>query len=726
MRDSIEREVPAEELVPGDLIFVAEGDVVHADAQLLQAANLTVDESHLTGEAEPQARTPDLPMAAELWAGSRILTGHGYARVSATGERTRYGQLARLTRQSAAEITPLQQKIARMTARFFAAALAAAAAVFAFRLWRGQRLDQSFLYAISVAMSAVPEEFLLVFTVFLSVSAWRLSRHKVLVRRLTSVETLGSTTQICLDKTGTLTRGTFTLQTHLVLDPECGEHGLLEAAVLACEIHPGDPMEQAILLHCQEHGIDVPQLHQKWLLALDYPFDPIGKHMSHVWKYRNGRPPSGAGSRIVAKGALEGILAHCRIDPEQRNRAEAANREMAAAGIRVLAVASRWGEPQQGGDSLDGFTGTREQDERELTLHGLIGFQDPLRPEVGAAVRECQQAGIRLKLVTGDHLLTAHAVAEAAGIAHQDDRIETADAIEGLSGKQLQDLVERTAIFARARPEQKFAIVDALRAAGEIVAMTGDGINDAPALRRAHIGVSMGRRGTAVAREAADLVLLDDNFSSLVAAIREGRRVFADLQSAFLYLVAFKTMVVAVALSTPLLGMPILLLPVNLVWLELIVHPVSALVFDSGRGCAALMSRPPRALAAAVIPLRSGLIAALSGALVACGALMLYHYRLDYGEAYARTIALTTIVAGSIVLTAAELARDRARSASRIPLGLRFWIVSALVAASLPLLISIPSAADLLGIKWVQPRDFVLALLIALAATGWRVAGPMA
>jgi len=725
LRDGSEHKIPVEELVPGDLLAVSEGDVLHADAQLCWGANLSVDESHLSGEAQPQLKTPELPQSRDLFAGSRVLSGHGYAEVTATGERTRYGRLARMVQQAGVETTPLQKKIARMTTRFLAGALMAAIAIFAVRSFQGEPLDRCFLYAISIAMSAVPEEFLLVFTVFLSVCAWRLSRRNVLVRRLSSVETLGSTTQICLDKTGTLTRGTFSLETHLVLDAAIDEHGLLEAAVLACEPHPADPMEQAILRHCQEHGIEVAQLHEKWLLAFDFPFDPIGKHMSHVWRLRNLRTVSGAATRIVAKGALEGILAHCEIEPGQRERAEAANRELAAQGVRLLAVASRWGEPiERSIDPLDGFSGMREHDERGLTLHGLIGFQDPLRPEVAEAVRECQTAGVKLKLVTGDHLLTAHAVAEAAGIAHQDDRIQTADAITGLSGKPLLDLVEHTAIFARAQPEQKFAIVDALRAAGEIVAMTGDGINDAPALRRAHIGVSMGQRGTAVAREAADLVLLDDNFSSLVAAIREGRRVFADLQSAFLYLAGFKTMVVLAALATPLLGLPILLLPVDLVWLELVVHPVSALVFDSGDGSPALMHRPPRPPDAPVIPLMPGLIAAASGALLAAGGLWLYHWRLANGQAYARTVAFTTILAGNILLTAAEIARNPGRPQTRVPLGLRFWIVSALVAASLPIFISIGPVAALLGISWISLYDFGLALLIALLAVGWRGAAP--
>ncbi len=719
IRDGIERELPTEELVPGDLMIIGEGDVLHADATIRWAANLSVDESHLSGEAEPQLKSADVARAQSVFAGSRVLTGHGYAEVTATGERTRYGQLARLTQDSVTGATPLQEKIARMTVRFLGVALVAAVALFLIRWAGGAPPDQAFLSAISLAMSAVPEEFVLVFTLFLSVCAWRLSRHNVLVRRLTSVETLGSTTEICLDKTGTLTRGSFSLQVHQVLDPNTSEQDLLEAAVLACEPHPADPMERAILEHCQEHGIDVPRLHQRWLLAFDYPFDPVGKHMSHIWQLRDGRCEAGTRTRIVAKGALEGVLTHCRLAPGERERAEAANRELAAAGIRVLAVASRWGSANVE-DPLDGFSGMREQDERDLTLHGLVGFQDPLRPEAAQAVRECQAAGIKLKLVTGDHLLTAHAVAEAAGIAHRDDRIQTADAIDGLSGKPLRDLIAHTAIFARAQPEQKYVIVDALRAAGEIVAMTGDGINDAPALRRAHIGVAMGRRGTAVAREASDLVLLDDNFSSLVVAIREGRRVFADIQSAFLYLVGFKTMVVGLALVAPLLGLPILLLPVDLVWLELIVHPVSALVFDTGVGSPALMRRPPRSPAAPIISFWPAVRSVLSGALVAAGTLWLYHERLSRGVAYARGAAMTVVIAGSILLVAAEMASNPNRQRTRIPLGPRFWLVCVPLTASLPLLMAIRPAASLLGIDLIGPFDFAIALLIAVLAVGWR------
>jgi P-type Ca2+ transporter type 2C len=725
VRDGAEREIPTAQLVPGDLMVIAEGDILHADAVVRWAANLAVDESHLSGESEPQPKAPGVVDADSVFAQSRVITGHGYAEVTATGQQTRFGGIARMVQEAETGATPLQRKIGRMTASFLAVALVAAAGIFGLKLSRGEPLNGAFLYAISLAMSAIPEEFLLVFTLFLSVCAWRLARQRVLVRRLTSVETLGSTTVICLDKTGTLTRGTFSLEVHLVLDPGITEHALLEAAVLACEPHPADPMEQAIVAHCQEHGIDVPRLHDQWVLVCDYPFDPVGKHMSHVWR-RDGDGGSEEHARVVAKGALEGILAHCRLDPDERQRAEAANTQLAAAGMRVLAIASRPAAPgEHDGDvTADGFTGMREHDERDLKLQGLVGFHDPLRPEVAAAIRECQEAGIKLKLVTGDHLLTAHAVAEAAGIAHRDDLIQTTEVIEGLRGKALIDIVERTPIFGRAQPEQKFAIVSALRAAGEIVAMTGDGINDAPALRRADIGVSMGRRGTEVAREASDLVLLDDDFSALVVAIREGRRVFADIQRAFLYLVAFKTMVVALALSAPLLGLPILLLPVDLVWLELIVHPVSALVFDSGTGSDLLMRKPPRDPDAAIIPLWPGLRSAISGALLAAGALWLYHVRLGYGEAYARGAAMTVIVTGSLLLVAAELYRNPVRLNKQAALGLRFWTICVLVAASLPLFMAIDPAANVLGVAWISPADFGLALLIAASAVAWQVFVP--
>ena len=415
-------EIPTAELVPGDLLLFREGDILRADGIVRRAANLTLDESQLTGEAEPQDKIactgPSGSEAGEkcrFFAGSMVLAGHGMGEITATGPRTRFGNIARLVGEAELQATPLQMKTARVARWLIGIALGLAAAIFAVRWSSGAPPNEALLYAVSLAMSAVCEEVVLVLSLFLTLAALRLSRTGVLVKRLASVETLGSTTVICMDKTGTLTAGKFALEAHRSLDAgRLGEPALLEAAALACEPDATDSLEREILAHCQSHGVDVAALQRNWRLAYDYPFDMVGKHMSHVWMRAPGGNGGAASARIVAKGALEGILEHCTLKPGDRERAYALNSELADQGMRVLAVAGRFattGDPAHVGA---GFCGAREQDERDLVLYGLLGFRDPLRPEVPAAVSECQSAGVKLKLITGDHALTAHAVAEAA------------------------------------------------------------------------------------------------------------------------------------------------------------------------------------------------------------------------------------------------------------------------------------------------------------------------
>lgn len=719
MRDGVLGELDAELIVPGDIVLSGEGDVVHADGLVRSAANLTVDESMLTGEADPQGKTPlsgrEQPdHEHRLFAGSRVLTGHGYVEVTQTGVRTRYGAIAQLTAGTQPARTPLQAKIATVVVRLAGVALLLAGAIFALRWWQGTPPSSAFLYAVSLAMSAVPEEFVLVYTLFLSLAAWRLSSHQVLVRRLDSLEAMGCTSTICLDKTGTLTQGAFFLESHSPLDAQNSERELLEASALACELGSTDPIELAILSHCREHGVDVARLHSDWALAFDYPFDPVGKHMSHVWRRRDQQ--SAPSAVIVAKGALEGVLAHCAISEQAMRRAEAAHEAMARQGMRILAVARRYGRLDDAPEAPAGaLTGRRDHDERDLTLIGLLGFRDPLRAGVADTVAECQGAGIRLKIITGDHLMTAHAVADAAGVAHSDDALADAATIDFSQSGRLAEIAERTAVFARAQPEEKYRIVDALRAAGEIVAMTGDGINDAPALRRADIGVCMGRRGTEVAREAADLVLLNDDLGSLVSTIGEGRRVFKDIARAFLYLLAFKTMVVSVALAAPLAGLPILLLPMDLVWLELIVHPISALVFEGASRGMPVMGEPPRRPNEPIMERRQALSAIACGVLLAVGALILFLLRLERGEAYARGLAMTVIVGGSLILAVAQAGtRIFARPSRLLAIGLP-------LAASLPLFMAWKSVGGMFGIGPISLADGSLAVGIAAAATLWRV-----
>jgi Ca2+-transporting ATPase len=712
VRGGTAREIATEEIVPGDALLLSEGDVIHADGLVRRAANLAVDESQLTGESEPQGKAPLeagtgglVPESGRVYAGSVVLAGHGLAEVTETGGRTRFGRIARLVAEAGAQPTPLQRRTGRMVRALGLAAFAVAVAVFLLSLWRTGDPYGALLGAVSLAIAAIPEEFPLVFTLFLSLGAYRLSRHRVLVRRLACVETLGSTTVVCTDKTGTLTEGRFAVDAHVAVDAGVDEATLLEAAALACEPAPADPMERAILAHCAEHGIDVAALQGRWTLAADYDFDPAGKHMSHVWTPTDGM------ARIVAKGALEGVLDHCRPDPATRARAEAENRRLAAQGMRVLAVAAR---------DLGRPTGVRAEDERDLVPVGLLGFRDPLRPEVPSAIAECTAAGIAVKLVTGDHALTAHAIADAAGVPHADDGVVTGAELDRLPPAERAERVRRAAIFARVRPEQKLAIVEALAERGEIVAMTGDGINDAPALRRADIGISLGIRGTEVARAAADLVLLEDDFASLVATVREGRRIYANIQRAFLYLLAFHTPIIALALAAPLLGLPLLLEPVHLVWLELIVHPVSALVFEAEAAPPDLMRRPPRDPGEPLVPLRLAARSVASGVVLAAGALWAYVAHLPEGVPYARSLGVAVVVAGSLLLVWAERAPEGSFLSVPPPRSARFWVVWVAVAASLPLFLHVRTLAAVFRVEPLSASDWGHVLLLAAASVAWR------
>jgi len=705
LRDGEAVEIPTERIVPGDVLLMREGDVLHADGEIAWSANLSTDESMLTGESVPN----DKPPGAKFFAGSRILTGQGGGVAGSTGLKTEYGKIAQLVAGAATGRTPIQEKTDRLVGALGRAAAVVAGAVFLLAWWRGHSLAAAFVSGISVAMAAMPEEFPLVFTLFLSLGAWRLARRRVLVRRIASVETLGSTTVICTDKTGTLTRGEFVLEA-AVPAGDFAETELLEAAVLACEIDPSDPIEVATLDFARAAGLDPGALHGGGHLVRDHDWDPLGKHMTHVWK----AAPGSSGLVVAAKGAFEGILEHCALSPERLREAEARHSELAAGGLRVLAVAGK----KEGIDARE-----RSEDEKDLALLGFLGFRDPLRPEIVAAVAECRSAGIRIKLVTGDHPVTARAIAESAGIARSDADIVTGDALASLDPGAFDTRVAEATVFARIRPEQKYAIVDSLRRRGEVVAMAGDGINDAPALSRASIGISMGERATEVARAAADIVLLDDNFGSIVTTVREGRRIYDNLEKSFRYLLAFHVPIVLLAIAAPALGMPLLLLPVHLVWLELVVHPVSALLFEGEPAAPDLMARPPRPPGTSLMPRREALRSILTGALLASATLLLYGTFLRLGEDAARGIALAALVPGTLWIAWAERAGEQSWAAAGIPRTARFWMIVIPVAGSLPVLLAIPSTAAILHARLPAPGQWAIALGAASAAVAWRAWG---
>ncbi|MGE0392951.1 MAG: cation-translocating P-type ATPase [Vicinamibacterales bacterium] len=736
VRDGRVTEVALEDVVPGDLLVLLDGHVAAADGTVVWAANLAMDESSLTGESEPQPKHPQPPAATEdgdpgrspapdarFHAGALTVTGQGFGRVTATGPGTAYGHIAALVTETTPPASPLQRHAAALVRRLGALALVLAAALAGVAVLQGASWSEALLGGVSFGMAAIPEEFPLVLTIFLSAGAWRLAQHGLLVRRLASVETLGATTVICTDKTGTLTRGTFDAAEHRILQPGLSETAFLEAALLACERSPADPMEQALERYARVRGVAHETVVARHTLVRDYDFDPVGKHMSHVWLNGSGGDGAGAGGDaadrgivVAAKGAVEGVLAHVAAGDPSRAALIAANADMAARGLRVLAIAGRRG----------GKAGaTRDDDERDLVIQGLVGFQDPIRPEVPPAVAECQRAGIAVKMITGDHALTAHAVAEAAGILHDDDLIVTGDDLEALDADARRARIRAGAIFARVSPQQKFLIVDTLRQLGAVVAMTGDGVNDAPALRRADIGIAMGRRGTDVARATADLVLLDDNFASLVATVREGRHLHQNIQRAFLYLVAFHVPIVALAVLAPLAGVPLLLHPIHMVWLELIVHPVSALIFQADPVTDAVMQRPPRDPQTPLLPRSALWRSVAAGALLSATTFGIYAWELEAGtEAAARGLALLALLAGYQTLVFVERRALPGLGVAALPRSGLFWSVWLGATLSLVVVLAVPALASLFRVVPVPPAQLALAVAAGVAAVAWRFVLP--
>lgn len=691
-RDGGQQSVPVEELVVGDVVELHEGDVVPADAELLELTQLQVDESALTGESLPVAKAP----TDAVWAGTTVLAGRAVVRVVATGGRTRYGRIGTLVAAVGQRQTPLQRALGRLVRALAVLAAVFCTAVVLAELWHGSGWGEAVIAGVSLAIAAIPEEFAMVYGLYLALGAWRLAKEGALVRRLPGVETLGSTTVICVDKTGTLTEGSLAVGSAVPLgstDDRTAMIELLETAVLASEPDPFDPLDLAIVAEARREGVDVDVLHGGTLVT-DWPFDPTDRYLTHVWRRLDGS------HRAAAKGALEGLLHRLSVDDPTRRRLEEVNHRLGDEGMRVIAVA---------GADVPGPTQDRRADEDGLGLLGVIAFTDPIRAGVEEALAECRAAGIRVVMITGDHPATAHAVAEGLGLPHQGptgDLIATGADLDRAHGEGHDRLVAEANVFARTRPEQKHLLVEALRARGEVVAMTGDGINDAPALRAADIGVAMGRRGTEVARQASTMVLLDDSFATIVAAVREGRRIYDNLTRAFAYLIAFHPPLLLGALVVPLLGRPLLLLPVHLVVLELVLHPIVSLVFQADPADADVMSRPPRPVShglgirALWHPYAVGLL--LAGALVAVYLVLLEHWPED--EARGAALAVLLLSQPLLILVArspaAPLWRTPLRPTPEL-LGSVLAVLAVTVAAvHLPPLAALLSVAPFPIVAW--------------------------
>jgi Ca2+-transporting ATPase len=721
IRDGVHVRIPGREVARGDILLLAEGDRVPADALLRRAINLTVDESLLTGESVPvrkvpssDARTLERPGGDDLpsvFSGTLVTAGQGLAEVVGTGLRTELGKIGKALQQVQPEATLLQKETGRLVRAFALAGLIAGVAVVVlFALTRGgsaQMWKEGFLAGIAMAMATLPEEFPVVLTVFLALGAWRISRSRVLTRRMPAIETLGAATVLCVDKTGTLTQNQMTLARLALaggrtLDLEAGAaelseefHGLLEHAILASKRDPFDPMERALhvagdrLLGRSEH------LHPDWSLVREYPLTPELLAVSHAWKHDGGTIV------VSSKGAPEAIADLCHLASEQR---EALSREVAALasqGLRVLGVAC--GEHREA-DLPDAHHDLR------LSFVGLLGLADPLRPTVPAAVAECRTAGIRVVMITGDYPATAQSIAKQAGLANHETVI-TGPELDRMTDEELAGRIKDVQVFARVVPEQKLRIVTALKANREVVAMTGDGVNDAPAIRAANIGTAWGGRGTDVARESASLVLLDDDFSSIVAAVRLGRRIFDNIKKAIAFILAVHVPIAGLSIFPVFFpDWPLLLLPVHIVFLELVIDPSCSLIFEAEEAEANVMHRPPRPpterlFSSATIGL--ALLQGVSTLAVCLGVFLLS--RQSHSADAARGLTFTTLVVAflAIILTNRSWVRTIIRTL-RVPNSAMWWVVGGTVAL-LALVLFVPMAQQLFHFAPLHMSDLALA-----------------
>ena len=597
IRDGETLRIPGREVVMGDILVLEAGDRIAADALLIEAQELEADESLLTGEAVPvrkrAARSGDADRAdpggddtPHLYSGAVVTRGGGIARVIATGMRSRIGQIGRFLETLETEAPHLQKETAHMVGLCAVGGMAVALMVVLLYGWMRGDWMAALLAGIATAMSLLPEEFPVVLTIFLAMGAWRIAQVGVLTRRASAIEALGAATVLCTDKTGTLTQNRMTVAELWLpsgsaatlgdgsLPPKF--HELIGGAALASAPVPVDPMEVAF--HSTAKDVRLPA-RADWALVHTYGLRPDLLAMSNVWR------PVEIGEPLVvaAKGAPEAIAQLCRLDREARQALQQAVHEMAARGMRVLGVASA--------KSVEADVG-KGQEAHDFSLLGLIGLSDPLRAGVPEAMVQCRSAGIRVVMITGDYPATAQAIATQAGIGS--GALMTGDEVRALSDAELGARVKHVAIFARTMPEQKLRIVSALKLAGEVVAMTGDGVNDAPALKAANIGVAMGRRGTDVAREAAAIVLVEDDFGAIVVAIRLGRRIYDNIRKAIGFIFAVHVPIAGLAISPLLLDLPLVLGPIQIALLEMIIDPVCALVFEAEREESRIMQRPPR------------------------------------------------------------------------------------------------------------------------------------
>ncbi len=708
IRDAKEQKIPSRDVVVGDLLVVNEGDRVAADCVIVKSSHVQVDESLLTGEAVPVVKSLQSKddRANHLFSSTLITKGHAIAKVVNTGINTEVGKIGASLNIRAVQRTPLQIEIGKLVRIFtIIAVLSSVLVTMAYVLTRGDWL-QGALAGIAVAMSLMPEEFPVIMTIFLAIGAWRLSKKKVLVRQSTATENLGAITLLCVDKTGTLTLNemsvtecrtstqTIAFDSNMGVDLPDEIKTLIEYGVLASHRELFDPMEKSIRKVLDLKLSGSTYVHDDWVLEKEYPLTPELMSMTCVWKSGNS-----SDFQVACKGAPEAILSLCSFKPEEKSEVLEHVKSMSSQGLRVLAVAK---------SSFQGATLPINQSGFKFTYIGLIGLKDPFRKEVPAAIAECHVAGIRVLMITGDYSGTASKIASDIGLTNP-NVVLTGNQIAALSDNELVQKLKETNVFARMVPEQKLRIIKALKSDSQVVAMTGDGVNDAPSLQWADVGISMGGRGTDVAREASDIVLLDDCFTSIVSAISSGRKIFENIKSAMSYVFAVHVSIAGMAIAPVLFGLPVALFPAHIVFLELIIDPACTLIFESDPVDADTMKRPPRKIGSRLFTWREIYLNMLEGfiMLVAVFAVYVAGHRSGLSDENNRTLAFCAFIFSNLGLIAIN--RTHVFNFKNRP----FNIIASLAIVGLIIVIYVPALRPLFGFYPISFFDWLIALVIA-------------
>ena len=727
IRDGEETRIAGFEVVTDDIIVLQEGDRVPADATVLHSVNLLADESLLTGEPVPvrkndwdgvekiiQPGGDDLPF---VYSGSMIVQGNGIARVTSIGINTEIGKIGKALESVKEEPTRLKQEMGSLVKKLtIIAAVLCILVIVGYTLTRGS-LVNGFLAGITLAMAMLPEEFPVILTVFMALGAWRMSKKKVLTRKPSAIETLGSATVLCTDKTGTLTQNKMTVtrlyngKDFLTVAKANGFnsefHEIIEYGILSSQTNPFDPMEKAITSMGDLYLKGTEHLHKNWEMIKEYPLSKELLAMSRVFSFKRTQ------EKIIAtKGAPEAIFDLCHLDGKSKKHLSLAVEELAAGGLRVLGVAK----------AKINVKGLPEiQHDFTFDFIGLIGLSDPIRKNVKKAVSECYKAGIRVIMITGDYPVTAKNIALEIGLENP-DRCITGQELQVMTEKELCKKIKGINVFARVVPEQKLKIVNALKKNKEIVAMTGDGINDAPALKSANIGIAMGEKGTDVAREASSLVLMDDNFSSIVGAIKMGRRIFDNLQKAFGYTFAIHVPIAGLSLIPILLGnFPLILWPVHIVFLELIIDPACSIIFEAEKEEINIMNRSPKRIDEPFFGVKKILFSCLQGVGILIITLTVYiaGLHLGYEAKEVRAMAFTTLIVSNIAVIFTNRSwTDNIFKIIATPNKAVLWVAGGAI-FFLALILNIPFFLDLFQFHKLPLINIVICSLAGLTTIVW-------